>query len=199
MLSFTRKIFFYRQLYYFYYEISHLAHKSRQNELKALEEASLDLNDTPIPKSMLFFASLPEKSFFKFLKYFLLTLCGLDKNILIDAKKIKALSHYFKSENVIALFHDEKKFFSNKIQLKIDIPEVITQKWVYSTAHEFLSHLYSSQSGEIYQRFLMRFPKDVDSQKANQQPQIENKMMLTILNYVLNKHFSSYSQFIDLK
>lgn len=46
---------------------------------------------------------------------------------------------------------------------------------------------------------LQNLSKKVIVKKTQDQFQIENKMMLSILNYVLNKHFSSYSQFIDIK
>lgn len=199
MTNLVRKKFFYRQLYKFYYSINDLAHQSRRPDLSSQNSSiPAGFESSNIPKNMLFCASLPQTSFFKFLKYTVLSLCGLDKNILMDAKKIKSLSAYFFPQgNILSVFHAEKKFFSQKINLNMPIPEIITDDWIYLSAYALLKNLFANQSNELCQRFILRFPQEVETQNLDSFPKIEDKLALDILNFVISKYFPSFVPCLD--
>lgn len=199
MNNLARKNFFYRQLYKFYYSTNDLAHQSRKSDpLPKNAFVQADFDSSSIPKDMLFLASLPQTSFFKFLKYVILSLCGLDKNTLMDAKKIRSLSAYFFPQgNFLSIFNTEKKFFSQKINLNMPIPERITDDWIYSSAYALLNSLFANQSHELHQRFLLRFPKEVETQNQDGFPKIEDKLALDILKFVISRHFPSFVPCLD--
>lgn len=199
MNSLVRKSFFYKQLYKLYYSIGDLVHPSRKNEIQQQGPLAQGFESNAIPQAALFFISLPQTSFFKFLNQFILSVCGLDKSILMDAKKIKSLSGYFSPNgNVLTLFQADKEFFSKKTNLNMPIPEQITQDWIYSTAYDLLSPFFESYSSEIHKRFEMRFPLGVEDQKKPQLPHMNKALTRSILEFVLDRHFHSFSDCIEM-
>lgn len=198
MNSLVRKSFFYKQLYKLYYSIGDLAHPSRKQDIQQQAPLPLGFDSRGISQVALFFISLPQASFFKFLDHFILSVCGLDKSILMDAKKIRSLSGYFSPNgNVLNLFHAEKDFFSKKINLNMPIPEQITGDWIYSTSYRLLTPFFESHSAELHKRFAMRFPLAIENQENAPLPQITNEMILAILEFILDRYFHSFSSCVE--
>jgi len=200
MKDFEKKLFFYRQLYRLFYSPERIAFPSieKKESARKIKELSDTFEITQGSKTFLFFLSLPNLSFFKFLKLFVFSLSGLDKSILVDAKKIRALSNYFSPKsNILSLFQKEKDFFSQKINLNLPIPEVLTDEWIYSFSYLLLLPYVKKFFPELEDRFFIRFPSiSADQLDLTDLLKIDQKRMTQILDFILKKNFRKFEKII---